>query len=128
MGIFHKKDGQRPAQKGQKCDFGEKSAYIGRRLGAKIGVSQKKRNRRFLCYETSEIRLSVTDHTFTLSEKVPHQEAVTLALKERQNCLEEMERRGVAHQVDRSYQLEDGTPVLEVRKQYNNYPAGDYLK
>ena len=21
-----------------------------------------------------------------------------------------------------------GTPVLEVRKQYNNYPAGDYLK
>ena len=64
MGIFHKKDGQRPAQKGQKCDFGEKSAYIGRRLGAKIGVSQKKRNRRFLCYETSEIRLSVTDHTF----------------------------------------------------------------
>ena len=47
MGIFHKKDGQRPAQKGQKCDFGEKSAYIGRRLGAKIGVSQKKRNRRF---------------------------------------------------------------------------------
>ena len=64
MGIFHKKDGQRPAQKGQKCDFGEKSAYIGRRLGAKIGVSQKKRNRRFLCSETSEIRLSVTDHTF----------------------------------------------------------------
>ena len=37
MGIFHKKDGQLPAQKGQKCDFGEKSAYIGRRLGAKIG-------------------------------------------------------------------------------------------
>ena len=71
--------------------------------------------------------LSQTIH-FTLSEKVPHQEAVTLALKERQNCLEEMERRGVAHQVDRSYQLEDGTPVLEVRKQYNNYPAGDYLK
>jgi len=71
--------------------------------------------------------LSQTIH-FTLSEKVPHQEAVTLALKERQNCLEEMERRGVAHQVDRAYQLEDGTPVREVRKQYNNYPAGDYLK
>lgn len=71
--------------------------------------------------------LSQTIH-FTLSEKVPHQEAVALALKERQNCLEEMERRGVAHQVDRSYQLEDGTPVLEVRKQYNNYSAGDYLK
>ena len=57
--------------------------------------------------------LSQTIH-FTLSEKVPHQEAVTLALKERQNCLEEMERRGVAHQVDRSYQLEDGTPVALV--------------
>ena len=71
--------------------------------------------------------LSQTIH-FTLSEKVPHQEAVTLALKERQNCLEEMERRGVAHQVDRSYQLEDGTPVLEVRKQYNNYPTGTYLE
>ena len=56
--------------------------------------------------------LSQTIH-LTLSEKVPHQEAVTLALRERQNCLEEME---------------DGTPVLEVRKQYNNYPAGDYLK
>ena len=39
-----------------------------------------------------------------------------------------MERRGVAHQVDRSDQLEDGTPVREVRKQYNNYSAGDYLK
>ena len=48
MAILHKKDGQRPAQKGQKCDLGEKSAYICRRLGAKMGVSQKKRNRRFL--------------------------------------------------------------------------------
>ena len=64
MAILHKKDGQRPAQKGQKCDLGEKSAYICRRLGAKMGVSQKKRNRRFLSYETSEIRLSVPDHTF----------------------------------------------------------------
>lgn len=55
--------------------------------------------------------LSQTIH-FTLSEKIPHQDAVALAMKERQNCLEEMERRGVAHQVDRAYQLEDGTPVL----------------
>lgn len=71
--------------------------------------------------------LSQTIH-FTLSEKIPHQDAVALAMKERQNCLEEMERRGVAHQVNRAYQLEDGTPVLEVRKQYNNYPTGTYLE
>lgn len=71
--------------------------------------------------------LSQTIH-FTLSEKIPHQDAVVLAMKERRNCLEEMERRGVAHQVDRAYQLEDGTSVLEVRKQYNNYPTGTYLE
>ena len=49
MGIFHKKDGQRPAQKGQKCDFGEKSAYIGRRLGAENrGISEEKEQEIFV--------------------------------------------------------------------------------
>ena len=70
--------------------------------------------------------LSQTIH-FTLSDKLPHQDAVTAAVEERRRCLEEMERRGVAYQVDREYQLEDGTPVLELRKQYNNYPTGAYL-
>ena len=77
-----------------------------------------------MCYETSKIRLSVTDHTF-----YPQREGSPPgggdAGAER---TAELLGRGVAHQVDRSYQLEDGTPVLEVRKQYNNYPAGDYLK
>lgn len=71
--------------------------------------------------------LSQTIH-FTLNEKVPHSEAVALAVEERRRCLEEMERKGVAYQVDRAYQLEDGTPALELRKQYNNYPTGEYLK
>lgn len=39
----------------------------------------------------------------------------------------ELEQKQVAYVVDKEYALEDGTPVLELRKQYNNYKVGTYL-
>lgn len=127
MAILHKKDRESYAQKGQKCDLSEKSAYKMAGAGAKIRIFQ--RNQKGEIFPMKRVKYACLSQTiyFTLSDKLPHQEAVKQALEERSRCLEEMERKGVQYRADKQYQMEDGTPVLEVRKQYNNYLTGQYL-
>ncbi len=70
--------------------------------------------------------LSQTIH-FELNEKLEHQEAVQQAQESLRRYKRELEQKQVAYVVDKEYALEDGTPVLELRKQYNNYKVGTYL-
>lgn len=70
--------------------------------------------------------LSQTIH-FERNEKLGEEEATSLALMERERYLKRLEETGTPYHIDRQYQLEDGTPVLVLRRQYNSYPVGSYL-
>lgn len=70
--------------------------------------------------------LAQTIH-FELNEKLEHPEAVQQAQESLRRYKRELEQKQVAYVVDKEYALEDGTPVLEIRKQYNNYKVGTYL-
>ncbi|MCD7761063.1 MAG: hypothetical protein LUH16_04720 [Clostridiales bacterium] len=70
--------------------------------------------------------LSQTVH-FERNEKLGQEEAARMALLERERYLKRLEETGTAYRIDRQYQLEDGTPVLVLRRQYNSYATGDYL-
>lgn len=64
---------------------------------------------------------------FELNDKMEHSEAVAAARKEAELYKRGLERKGIAFRLDSETELEDGTPVLKIRKQYNNYPLGAYL-
>lgn len=70
--------------------------------------------------------LAQTIH-FVLNEKLAHGEAVQQAQESLLHYKRELDQKQVAYVVDKEYALEDGTPVLELRKQYNSYPVGTYL-
>ncbi|MCD7882046.1 MAG: hypothetical protein LUG47_10395 [Clostridiales bacterium] len=70
--------------------------------------------------------LSQTVH-FERNEKLGQEEATRMALLERERYLKRLEETGTAYRIDQQYQLEDGTPVLVLRRQYNSYATGDYL-
>ncbi len=70
--------------------------------------------------------LSQTVH-FERNEKLGQEEATRMALLERDRYLKRLEETGTAYRIDQQYQLEDGTPVLVLRRQYNSYALGDYL-
>ncbi|MCD8381811.1 MAG: hypothetical protein LUC39_09735 [Clostridiales bacterium] len=70
--------------------------------------------------------LSQTVH-FERNEKLGQEEATRMALLERDRYLKRLEETGTAYRIDQQYQLEDGTPVLVLRRQYNSYAPGDYL-
>ncbi|MCC8129654.1 MAG: hypothetical protein LIO51_06950 [Clostridiales bacterium] len=70
--------------------------------------------------------LSQTVH-FERNEKLGQEEATRMALLERERYLKRLEETGTAYHIDQQYQLEDGTPVLVLRRQYNSYATGDYL-
>ncbi|MBQ9165821.1 MAG: hypothetical protein IJX71_02705 [Oscillospiraceae bacterium] len=70
--------------------------------------------------------LSQTIH-FERNEKLGGEEATHLALMERERYLKRLDETGTPYHVDQQYQLEDGTPVLVLRRQYNSYAVGEYL-
>ena len=70
--------------------------------------------------------LSQTIH-FELNEKLPHQEAVRQARESLLRYKRELDQKQVPYVVDGESALEDGTPVLEIRKQYTQYKVGSYL-
>lgn len=70
--------------------------------------------------------LSQTVH-FERNEKLGQEGATRMALLERDRYLKRLEETGTAYRIDQQYQLEDGTPVLVLRRQYNSYAPGDYL-
>lgn len=64
---------------------------------------------------------------FELNEKLDHAEAAAAALREAELYKKGLERKGIRFTVDSETVLEDGTPELRIRKQYNSYPLGTYL-
>lgn len=70
--------------------------------------------------------LSQTIH-FERNEKLEPDEATQMALVERERYLKRLEETGIPYQIDQQYQMEDGTPVLVLRRQYNSDHVGSYL-
>lgn len=64
---------------------------------------------------------------FELNDKLEHNEAVQQARESREHYKRELEQKNVRYVVDEEFVLEDGTPVLKIRKQYNQYQVGTYL-
>ncbi|MGM9538136.1 MAG: hypothetical protein ACI3VN_07390 [Candidatus Onthomonas sp.] len=64
---------------------------------------------------------------FERNEKLELEEGIALALEERERYLKRLDQTGTLYRVDRKEQLEDGTPILVIRRQYNTYPVGGYL-
>lgn len=64
---------------------------------------------------------------FVLSDKLTHDEAVRASAKEADDYLARLERAGTAHRVLSRSVDKDGATVLEVRRQYNSTPTGDYI-
>lgn len=65
---------------------------------------------------------------FERNEKLEREEGLALALEERERYLKRLDQTGTVYHVDRKEQLEDGTPILVIRRQYNSYPVGSYLE
>lgn len=64
---------------------------------------------------------------FQLNEHLDHQEAVRQAQTELLRYKADLDRKGIRYIVDEESALEDGTPLLRIRKQYNNYSVGSYF-
>lgn len=64
---------------------------------------------------------------FELNDHLEHDEAVHQANMELQRYKADLDRKGIRYRVDEESALENGTPVLVIRKQYNSYSVGSYL-
>lgn len=64
---------------------------------------------------------------FERNEKLDREEGIAMALEERERYLKRLDQTGTVYRVDRKEQLEDGTPILVLRRQYNSYSVGNYL-
>ena len=64
---------------------------------------------------------------FVLSDKLSHNEAVLASEKEAEDYVKGLERTGAKFKILRQWKDEDGASVVEVKKQYNTAPVGDYI-
>lgn len=71
--------------------------------------------------------LAQTIH-FELKEDLPRAEAAELAKQEAASYRAGLDRRNVKYKVEEERVLPDGSVTLKIRKQYNTYPCGDYLR
>lgn len=64
---------------------------------------------------------------FLLKEDVGRDNARKLAEEEVRRYKEHLDRSGTKYKILSENTLEDGTIVLEIKKQYNSSPVGSYL-
>ena len=64
---------------------------------------------------------------FVLSDKLSHNEAVMASEKEADDYVKGLEKAGTKFKIINRYKDEDGASVVEVKKQYNTAPTGDYI-
>lgn len=81
------------------------------------------------CEKMKRIKFACLSQTirFERNEKLDPEEATQLALQERERYLKRLDDTKTVYRIDKQYQMPDGTPVLELRRQYNSYPIGTYL-
>ena len=71
-------------------------------------------------------RITQTLH-FLLKEDVGHDYAVKLVKEEVQKYKDKLEKNQVQYKILSEITQEDDSIILEIKKQYNTSPVGDYL-
>ncbi len=64
---------------------------------------------------------------FLLKEDLGHDYAVKLVQEEVKKYKEKLEKDGTKHRILREETQEDGSIIIEIKKQYNASPVGSYL-
>jgi hypothetical protein len=65
---------------------------------------------------------------FMLKENAEHDEALKLVKEEVQNYKRGLDRKKTIYRIISEKELEDGSVEMEIIKQYNESPVGDYIK
>lgn len=64
---------------------------------------------------------------FLLKENVPHDYAIRFVSEEVKKYREQLDRSGTKYKILSEETREDGSVVIEIKKQYNNSSVGHYL-
>lgn len=64
---------------------------------------------------------------FQLKEGMEHSEAVRSVQEEYSRYKAQLERGGTIYRILKESTLDDGSILVEIKKQYNNSPVGNYL-
>ncbi len=64
---------------------------------------------------------------FVLSDKLSHSEVVEFSAKEADAYIRQLESRGQKFIILGRRTDTDGASIIEIRKQYNTAPTGDYI-
>ena len=65
---------------------------------------------------------------FQLRENLPREAAARAVREEYEHYRKGLDRSGTKYRITREETLEDGSIVIDIRKQYNNHPCGNYLE
>ena len=64
---------------------------------------------------------------FVLSDKLSHSPAVEYSSKEADDYVHQLEKSGLKFSILSRKTDSDGATIIEVKKQYNTAPTGDYI-
>ena len=64
---------------------------------------------------------------FVLSDKFSHSQAVEYSSKEADDYVHQLEKSGLKLSILSRKTDSDGATIIEVKKQYNTAPTGDYI-
>lgn len=65
---------------------------------------------------------------FMLKEEIDHNEAVRLVNEEVKRYKEQLDKTHTQYRILSETTQEDGSIIIEIKKQYNSSPVGEYLK
>ena len=64
---------------------------------------------------------------FQLKEDINHDEAARMVSEEVMQFKTQLERRRIKYKIVEEKTLNDGSILIKLKRQYNNYDCGDYL-
>ena len=65
---------------------------------------------------------------FVMKDDIPREEARQMVQTEYRHYLEQMDRNRTGYKVLEELPQTDGSLIVRLKRQYNNYDVGDYLK
>ena len=65
---------------------------------------------------------------FVIKDDIPREEARQMVQAEYRHYLEQMDRNRTGYKVLEELPQADGSLIVRLKRQYNNYDVGDYLK
>ena len=65
---------------------------------------------------------------FVMKDDIPREEARQMVQAEYRHYLEQMDRNRTGYKVLEELLQADGSLIVRLKRQYNNYDVGDYLK